>query len=572
MKRVGLVSAAVALTFSALGVFAPHAYALGNTCTWTGTAGDGLFSSVGNWSGCAGVAPGDLDSLAFDTTPLTTADVNLNNDLPGLQVAGIQLSGTGTYSYVVTGNELLIAGDLTSNATSNLYLLTNTTLAADISLKHTGTDYGYIRLAKSNNQQSVVTNGTMNMNGHTLTIDGQGMYVFMSNLTGAGNIHLINNGALQFSYATTSNPGWTGSVTADSGTIVALWPGQIPSSVPISINSGASMMFCGFNGANFANALSVGGTGQNNWGAIGISNGIGCAGFGAYAPGFDAAASVNMTGPVTLTADTTVNGPGELKISGSLSGNHAVAMTPSQDGKITIASSNNTSGTQNGSQESVGVTTAYSGDRPTDFITLGTKDTGILSGTYQSADVYGLFKGNGIIKTSIFVYATGHIAPGNSPGCITSDTLSLSGEYLVDLGGNTPCTGYDQLKVLNASAAAGAVTLDNTSSVLTTSRYNNYTPKQSDVFVIIDQAGVAAVSGTFKGLPEGATFSQNGITFKISYVGGDGNDVTLTVMNQPTAPDTGVMILKSNPIVIVAGALVVAIALIGMAKFSKQRR
>lgn len=572
MKKVGLVSAAIAAVVVGVGIIAPHAYAAGNTCAWTGTAGDGKFSTASNWTGCAGTVPQDLDSLAFDTTPLASADMSLNNDLPGLQVGGIQLTGTGAYSYIVTGNELMLAGDLTSNAKGSLYLLTDTTLAADISLAHSGPDYGFIRFAKSNNQQSVVTNGTMNMNGHTLTIDGQGMYVYMSNLTGSGNIHLINGGALQFSKATTSNPSWTGSVTADSGTYVALWPGQIPASIPVTINNGAMMMFCYFNGASFANTLNVAGTGQNSWGALNINNGIGCAGMGSGGAGFDSTASVNLTGAVSLLADTTVSGSGELKISGVLSGSHTISMAPSQDGKITIASSNNTSGTQNGSQESAGVTTTFTGDKPTDFISLGTKDTGILSGTYQSADVYGLFKGNGTIKNGISVYSTGHIAPGNSPGCITSDTLNLMGEYLVDLGGNIPCTGYDQLKVLNASASTGAVTLDNTTSVLTTLRYNNYTPKQGDVFVIIDQAGDKAVAGTFKGLPEGATFSQNGITFKISYVAGDGNDVTLTVMNQPTAPDTGVMILKSNPIAIVAGALVAAIALIGMAKLSKQRR
>jgi hypothetical protein len=36
------------------------------------------------------------------------------------------------------------------------------------------------------------------------------------------------------------------------------------------------------------------------------------------------------------------------------------------------------------------------------------------------------------------------------------------------------------------------------------------------------------VNGTFAGLPEGALFTQGGITYSISYVGGAGNDVVLT--------------------------------------------
>ena len=40
----------------------------------------------------------------------------------------------------------------------------------------------------------------------------------------------------------------------------------------------------------------------------------------------------------------------------------------------------------------------------------------------------------------------------------------------------------------------------------------------------------APVSGTFAGLPEGSTVSSGGTTWQISYAGGDGNDVTLTLL------------------------------------------
>lgn len=569
MKRVGLVSAAVALSLGVLGMFAPNASALGNTCTWTGTGGDGKFSTATNWTGCAGGVPSDLDSLAFDTTPLTSADVNINNDLPGLQVDGISLTGTGSRSFVVTGNEIILAGNLTSNASGNLFLLLNNTLAADISMVYTGAGGGHIGLARKDFGQTTYATGVTNLNGHNLTIDGDSSYVYLNTLSGTGNLRAINNASIYFKYGTFSS--WSGSIVVDSGSYLFLYPGQIAPTVPVTITSGASAVLCSFNGADFGNTLNVGGTGLSG-GAIITSPGIACAGAGGWAPGFSQMASVNLTGSVTLTADTTVLGQGELKISGALSGNYTIAMAPSEDGNINITSSNNTSGAQGGVQESTGVTTTFSGDKPTEFVSLGTKDTGILAGTYAAGSVNGLLKGNGVFINSLNILVSGHVAPGNSPGCITSDTLYLSGTYDFELGGTDACTGYDQLKVLNAAATGAAVTLDNTSSVLTASRYNGYTPKQGDVFVIIDQAGTAAVSGTFKDLPEGATFSQNGITFKISYVGGTGNDVTLTVMNQPTAPDTGVMILKSNPIAIVAGAIVAAIALIGMAKLSKQRR
>jgi autotransporter-associated beta strand protein len=53
--------------------------------------------------------------------------------------------------------------------------------------------------------------------------------------------------------------------------------------------------------------------------------------------------------------------------------------------------------------------------------------------------------------------------------------------------------------------------------------------------VIIRNDGSDAVFGTFNGLPEGATFNSGTNVYRISYVGGDGNDVTLTrVLARPS--------------------------------------
>jgi hypothetical protein len=45
---------------------------------------------------------------------------------------------------------------------------------------------------------------------------------------------------------------------------------------------------------------------------------------------------------------------------------------------------------------------------------------------------------------------------------------------------------------------------------------------------IINNAGSQAVAGIYAGLPEGSTITVGGHQYKISYVGGTGNDVTLT--------------------------------------------
>jgi uncharacterized delta-60 repeat protein len=64
-----------------------------------------------------------------------------------------------------------------------------------------------------------------------------------------------------------------------------------------------------------------------------------------------------------------------------------------------------------------------------------------------------------------------------------------------------------------------------------------YVPAVSDSFTLLTNDGTDAITGTFAGLPEGAVipnFLGSGFGFKISYTGGTGNDVVLSIAN--TAP------------------------------------
>jgi len=62
----------------------------------------------------------------------------------------------------------------------------------------------------------------------------------------------------------------------------------------------------------------------------------------------------------------------------------------------------------------------------------------------------------------------------------------------------------------------------------------NFTSSTGNAFTIIDKTSPGAISGTFNGRPEGATFGANGRTYQITYQGGDGNDVVLTDVGAAT--------------------------------------
>src|SRR5205814_1972187 len=60
-------------------------------------------------------------------------------------------------------------------------------------------------------------------------------------------------------------------------------------------------------------------------------------------------------------------------------------------------------------------------------------------------------------------------------------------------------------------------------------------------YMIIKNDGSDSITGTFNGLPEGATITApNGRTFKITYQGGDGNDVVLFNNTAPVANNDSV--------------------------------
>jgi hypothetical protein len=49
-------------------------------------------------------------------------------------------------------------------------------------------------------------------------------------------------------------------------------------------------------------------------------------------------------------------------------------------------------------------------------------------------------------------------------------------------------------------------------------------------FTVIDNTSATPIAGTFSNLPDGSTFTNNGNTYEVNYEGGDGNDLTLTVV------------------------------------------
>ncbi|MEI6234807.1 MAG: autotransporter-associated beta strand repeat-containing protein, partial [Planctomycetota bacterium] len=250
-----------------------------------------------------------------------------------------------------------------------------------------------------------------------------------------------------------------------------------------------------------------------------------------------AGGAVNLTGAGGVILNTPIgsNGTGAIGVSGPLSGSGnivnagLITITQATDstyaGVITSPSGLTKAGAGNLTLSGTG--NAYLG---TTSITGGNLIlTGTESGTIDVTTTgTSVFYGTGSLTSNQFSAA---FSPGTGPsttGVLSTGSLTLTtaANFIVDINGAAAAgTNYDQVNV------TGAVSITN--ATLTATLGGGYIPALNDIITIIQNDDTDAVTGQFAGLPEGSYKSFSGQFFRISYVGGSGNDVTLTRQDPP---------------------------------------
>jgi hypothetical protein len=152
---------------------------------------------------------------------------------------------------------------------------------------------------------------------------------------------------------------------------------------------------------------------------------------------------------------------------------------------------------------------------------------GAVQGTTLTANAgaYGVrFLNGGSLANPVTFNNTGNVQVGDAAGhgILSTGNVSLrSGNvYTAALAGETAGSGYGQLNVTGTVNLGGA-TLNLTGGL--------FTPTAGAVYTLINNDGTDLVTGTFNGLPEGTLLTVGNFVGRLSYAGGDGNDVTLTV-------------------------------------------
>lgn len=386
--------------------------------------------------------------------------------------------------------------------------------------------------------------------GHA-TIDvaaaGSGAFCAFQNQAAAGSATIINRaGKTIFGGATI----FSGSSTAGEATIINEGaPGQGPGNTFFLSNSTAGNATLIANGSSSHDAgggiiyfntsgsigtprlVANGGTGDGNGGSIRLE--VNSAAEGAH---------VELSGNGRLEIDFHF-APGVTV--GSLEGEGSVILGSNNLGVGSTDQSTTFTGVIEGAGGSLtkvgeGVLTLtganiYTGGTTVDAGTLVVNNaTGSGTGTDAVRVAAGTLGGNGIIAGTVQIGMDGssNITAYLAPAHGTTRQALLTIQRALEFEGNSAyiCTS----KVQGQRARADEVVADGiTIGVSAKFRFRVRGQGQLAeglVLTVLSNTSATAINGTFANLPDGGIVSANGYNFRADYEGGDGNDLTLTVV------------------------------------------
>ena len=133
----------------------------------------------------------------------------------------------------------------------------------------------------------------------------------------------------------------------------------------------------------------------------------------------------------------------------------------------------------------------------------------------------------GSVETSEIVNPGSFVVVPSPPIKVGNFTQTATGQLFEQIGGLIPGLEYGQI------AVNGTVNLDGSLHV---TLINGFAPHPGDQFTVINNQGTQPIVGTFVGLAEGDIIYSGLYGFSVSYVGGDGNDLVLTMDHLSNTP------------------------------------
>jgi hypothetical protein len=452
--------------------------------TWVG-GGAGAWTLPANWNpatSAAGVGPTVGDTVQFDAN----VDITLGADC---QVNGATFN---TAQVVFYGANSLTTGTLSAIAHAGIYM--------------------------DNVGSRLVVTGSFGHDANNVTLGGNGGVEIQgtNNITGAGFIVLSNSVTLFLNGAQT----------------LYLPPFAWGASAEINLSNSALLTLYQTGGPGIYHGV-ISGNGSLRTQGNGSLTLTGASTYTGSTLVAGSCLSINGNDRLPTSTDVTINAGGTFQMVNnqtvaSITGNGIINIIAGGSLAVNLAGNTTFSGNITGAaatfNKSGAGTLTLTGTCDPDIRVNG--GTLVFNGT-ANGDIDSLSRlmGTGTCNGSTNI-AAGYFAPGNSIGIFNANGgfwLGGAGTVLqIEVSG----TAADRVNVIGAVNIAGAG-LDVSG-----------TPTKGRVFTIINNDDVDAITPPIGGAAEGATITSGGHDYRVSYVGGDGNDLTLTALTG-TPPSGG---------------------------------
>jgi len=153
------------------------------------------------------------------------------------------------------------------------------------------------------------------------------------------------------------------------------------------------------------------------------------------------------------------------------------------------------------------------------------------SGTGAVSVNAGTLGGSGIIAGAVTVGTGSGAGALLTPGFGTNKQVTLTIQSGLAFNSDATYTytfKSNRSRVPTDLVIANGVTINGGTIAISSSSQNRI--RRGTVLTVISNTSANPISGTFSNLPDGGIVTVNGNNFQVSYAGGDGNDLTLTVV------------------------------------------
>ena len=529
--------------------------------SFAGNATWGARPATGNWSTASNWTPATVPNGPNDTATFATSNIRFVAPEGATQVNGIVFNpGASRFTIALLTTTLTISGVGITNNSGIMQTFAPSPGEIDFENNATAggsnvvfTDAGTVQFFNT----STAGNATFTNNGAVKFFD----------TSTAGDVNLNNNAEILFQGNSTAG---NGTFTNTGGGTVIFSNGTPTADEATFTNTGGAVSGGGGGFIIFNSGTAGNATFTNNGGAVsgafpgetlfnpgdaGDATLIANGGLGGGDGGlivFSSAGGVSTGG----TARVEVFGNGNLDISqqstpglttGSIEGDGLVFLGANnltvgtndlsttfsgliQDGGISRRTGGSLTKTGNRKLSLTNANTYTGGTTVTKGTLLVKNRTGSATGTGEVQVNAGTLGGTGTIAGAVTVGTGTSSGPillaGNS--ATSPGTLTVNNTLTFNSLSTYQCV-LNRTRAKASEAAALGVTI-NSNVPFTFVDTGTGTLTTGTVFTVINNTSANPIFGTFSNLANGSVFTSNGNNFQASYTGGDGNDLTLTVV------------------------------------------